>query len=111
LEDFGDGDELPFQLKRATTNTPLTTQTLKELTGRCLLACQSARLSDYHRLWEIVAVPEIEYSFLVKFDGQLVQGIELVQLDPEVNVKPSYKICAFGCTREGVHQHLSNVMY
>ena len=40
-------------------------------------------------------------------DGLVVQGIGLVQFEPEVDVNSCYKICAFGCTKGGVHQHLS----
>jgi hypothetical protein len=105
------GQSLPFNLTRATGTLPLTTQTLKELTGRLLLARQIGRLSDFHSLWQLEPRPSNANSFFIKFDGQLVEGLELFEFEPEANVNKDYKICGFGCTKGGIHQHLSNVWY
>ena len=88
-------------------------QTLKDLTGMLLLARQNARMSDFHELWTIV--PNIAIagpiSFGAKFDGQLIPGLQLIRLEAETDVNSSYKICPFGCTKLGKHQHLYNIEY
>jgi hypothetical protein len=34
-----------------------------------------------------------QFVFHHKFDGQLVDGLELFKFEPEANVNPDYKIC------------------
>jgi hypothetical protein len=103
---------LPFGLTRETDASPLIEQSLKELTGRLLLARQNARLSDFHKLWTIEPSPHDPTAFSARFDGRLISGLTLYQFDSEQNVNPSYKVCAYGCvSKNGKHQHLSNPTY
>lgn len=99
---------LPFHLPRATSDLPLETQSLKDLTGRLLLARQIARISDFCELWEIEPYDTIPNSFCAKFDGQLIHGLQLFSFEAEENVNNSYRECAFGCIKNGEHQHLYN---
>jgi hypothetical protein len=102
----------PFDLTRETESTPLTEMTLKALTARLLLARQNSRLSDYnHQLWTIDPSTSDPPFYTVRFDGRLIPGLTLIEFPSEANVNTSYKICAYGCTKKGKHQHLSNVKY
>jgi hypothetical protein len=38
---------------------------------------------------------------LIKFDRQLVEGLDLFEFEPEANVNQDYKICGFECIKRG----------
>ena len=78
-----------------------------------LLGRQTPRVSDFYELWTVEQkLPIIEQTaFRAKFDEQLIPWMDLIPLDPETGVNKFYKICAFGCTKEGKHQYLYNVEY
>jgi hypothetical protein len=81
-----------------------------ELIRRLLLARQNARMSDVRSLYTIEPLADSS-SFCVKFDGQLIPGLQFFQFERETDIDSSYKICAYGCVKGGKHQHLHNTEY
>jgi hypothetical protein len=91
------------------------------LTARLLLARQRGRTTDYSGLWSIQVADDIHSngiirkSFNTTFDGQIIAGLRLIQLTSE-DLKDEErgtikKICAFGCTKNGIRRHISNTRY
>lgn len=113
LNHYSPTSRLPFHLSRATSDSALAIQSLKDLTARLLLGRQNARMSDFNKLWTIELNRALadEISYHAKFDDQMIPGLQLTPLEAETNVNISYKICAFGCTNNGKHQHLCNIEY
>jgi hypothetical protein len=106
---------LPFGIPRARPGCGRLRLSLKDLTARLLLARQRALVSDYHRLWTIKLIQTLQSGqklYHAYFDGQLIEGIRLIQLDlTGTEENPRKKLCAYGCVRRNVHQWLSNVEY
>jgi hypothetical protein len=119
---------LPFNVALATTKVqPLVIQTLKELTGRLLLARQRGRSTTYHQLWTMQQDTNSTSpsQYLALFDGQLIKGLRLVQWPDEGNTPESEptlnedtrvkdgagKACAFGCVKGGLRRWASNQSY
>jgi len=105
---------LPFDLSRTTNReVPLQIQSLMELTAKLLCARQNARATDWSKLWAIHRedTPGDVISYNASFDGQVQAGLRLVLLLLQgENSSPSYKLCAYGCSKGGVHRWISNTM-
>jgi hypothetical protein len=111
---------LPFNVPRSVAKEePMTMQSLKDLTGRLLMARQRARTTDFKQLWtispitdRIVDMKQDCLYFTASFDGQLMSGIRLICLEKEgAPANSNSKLCAFGCKRDGKHQWISSTTY
>jgi hypothetical protein len=88
-------------------------QSTKCLIQKFILARQRSRSTDFSELFTIERLPQprdakegyVYYS--VFFAGILMPGLRLVCV-PHMPTKPNYKLCAFGCTKDGIHSWLSN---
>lgn len=105
---------LPFGLtRRANRAVPLQTQSLMELTAKLLCARQNARATDWSKLWSIHLQDALEgvTSYYASFDDQVQAGLRLVLLTlGDENSSPWNKMCAYGCSKGGIHRWLSNTM-
>jgi len=108
--------QLPFTIPLPLDNRR---QSLKTVVAKLLLARQTGRKANFHKLWEIVASPvdqpmpvqtqpDVIETFVVKFAGVVMPGIYLRYVP---NEHGKNKICCFGCTKQGRHQFISNSKY
>jgi len=108
----------PFMLPLPLDNT---CQSLQTLMIKLLTARQNGRNTDHHLLyWKIIkdvprsrtadtAETQGNATFTVMFQGQVLTGIRLIQV--ERIKKNKNKLCAWGCIKDGTHQHLCNSTY
>ena len=105
---------LPFDLAPTRNReVPLQIQSLMELTAKLLCARQNARATDWSKLWAIHRENTLGdvISYHTSFDGQIQAGLRLVLLILQGETSsPSYKMCVYGCSKDGVHRWISNTM-
>ena len=109
------GMRLPFDLSPTRNRAvALQIQSLLELTAKLLCARQNARATDWSKLWAIHPEDTLDdiISYYASFDGQVQAGLRLVLLNIRgENSSPSYKMCAYGCSKGGIHRWICNTMY
>jgi hypothetical protein len=106
----------PYAVPRSPRGHPTIRHlTLISLVLRLLLARQRGRVILWNFLWTVEYIgtlPEMDgaYIYHVMYDGQLLAGVRLIELDLSEEKAGSKKMCVYGCKR-GIHQWLSNVVY
>ena len=103
---------LPFGLiRKANRAVPLQMQSLMELTAKLLCARQNARATDWSKLWAIYPQDSLEdvTFYYASFDDQVQAGLRLALLNiGGENSSPWNKMCAYGCSKRGIHRWISN---
>jgi hypothetical protein len=107
---------LPYSIPRSPPgHPPIRRFTLISLILRLLLARQRGRVILWNFLWTVEYIgilPEMDgaYIYHIMYDGQLLEGVRLIELDLSEEKAGTKKMCVYGCKR-GIYQWLSNVVY